>query len=148
MCWGSKTKTSFGLKIDSNKVPGLPTKEAHEHALALLVEECAKKFDAAKVRAAIATITVEWWDKIAPRPTTGEVNTVVVDGTAIYSGLTVGTVCKVAWRGKLFRSAFCHEILHVVGRALLGDDDPNHQNALLWQELEPAANARLAAEQL
>lgn len=148
MCWRSKTKTSFGLKIDSNKVPGLPTAGVYERALALLVEECAKKLDEAAVRRALSTVTVEWWDKIAPRPSTGELNTVVVSDDAVYSGLTVGSTCKVAWRGKLYRSAFCHEILHVVGASVLGDADPNHQSAILWKEFEPAANMRLVAEQL
>jgi hypothetical protein len=148
MCWNSKTKTSFGLKINDNKVPGLPTKETYERALVLFVEECAKKFDEVKVRQALSSVTVEWWDKIAPRPSTGEINTVVVDNNMVYSGLTVGTLCKVAWRGKLWRSAFCHELLHIIGRALLGSDDPMHVNNLLWKELEPATNLRLSAEQL
>lgn len=134
--------------MDANKVPGLPAPATYERALTILVEECAKKFDLPVVAKAVSSVTVEWWDRIAPRPSTGELNTVVVDGDAVYSGLTVGTTCKVAWRGKLSRSAFCHEILHVVGAAALGDADPNHGNALLWKELEPAANARLAAEQL
>jgi hypothetical protein len=148
MCWSSKTKTSLGLKIDYNKVPGLPSKEAHERALTLFIEECAKKFDEAKVRQALSSIIIEWWDKVAPRPSTGELNTVVVDNGAVYSGLTIGTLCKVAWRGKMSRSALCHELLHVVGRALLGIDDPYHENPLLWITLESAANNRLASEQL
>jgi hypothetical protein len=110
--------------------------------------EIDKKFDEVKVRQALSSVTVEWWDKIAPRPSTGEINTVVVDNNMVYSGLTVGTLCKVAWRGKLWRSAFCHELLHIIGRALLGSDDPMHVNNLLWKELEPATNLRLSAEQL
>ena len=148
MCWTSKTKTSFGLKINYNKIPGLPSQELHERALTLFIEECAKKFDEIKVRKAVASITVEWWDKIAPRPSTGELNTVVVDNGVLYSGLTIGTLCKVAWRGKFWRSAFCHELLHVVGYVVLGVDDPNHQNSLLWSDLDDVINNRLLAEQL
>lgn len=148
MCWSRKIKTSFGLKIDYNKVPALPSQEAHERALALLIEECAKKLDETKVRKAVSTITVQWWNQVAPRPSTGELNTVVVDNDMIYSGLTVGRLCMVAWRGKMWRSAFCHELLHVIAWEALGDPDPNHQNDLLWKELEAAANARLSAEQL
>jgi hypothetical protein len=141
-------KTSFGLKVNTNKVPGLPTIAIYECALSLLVEECAKRFDVNAVKRAVSSITVEWWDKIAPRPSTGELDTVVVDDDNVYSGLTVGTICKVAWRGKLSRSAFCHEILHVVGAVVLGDLDPYHKNGLLWNELEPAINGRLALKQL
>lgn len=148
MCWNSKTKTSFGTKIDYNKVPGLPSQAVHERALTMLVEECAKKYDEAAVRKALSSITIEWWNVIAPRPSTGELGTVVVDDGAIYSGLTIGTLCKVAWRGKLWRSAFCHELLHVIGYALFGVDDPEHQDDRLWKELETAANLRLSGEQL
>jgi hypothetical protein len=143
MCWRSKTKTSYGLKIYNNNVPGLPTKEAHEHGIALFIEECSKKFDSAKVRSAVASISLEWWDRIAPRPSTGELNTVVVDNGSVYSGLTVGTTCKVAWRGKLSRSAFAHEMLHVVGNAVTGLGDPDHKDPVLWTELEPAITGRL-----
>jgi len=148
MCWSSKLKTSLGLKVNANKVPGLPTLASYERALAILIEECAKRLDPSAVSKAVSSVTVEWWDKIAPRPSTGVLDTVVVDGDAIYSGLTIGTVCKVAWRGKFYRSAFCHEILHVVGAVALNDADPGHVNNLLWKELESAANGRLAAEQL
>ena len=149
MCWNKKTETSFGLKIDFRKLPGLPSKDTHERALTMFVEECAKKFDETKVRQALSAITVEWWNDIAPSPSTGALSTVVVNNGAVYSGLTIGTkLCKVAWRGKLWRSAFFHELLHVVATVILGTDDPNHQNTLVWKDLEPAANARLVAEQL
>lgn len=143
-----KTRTSYGLKINSNGVPGLPTKEAHEHALALFIEECSKTFDGEKVREAVAPIILEWWDKIAPRPSTGELNTVVVVDGAVYSGLTRGVTCMVAWRGKLSRSAFVHELLHVVGWKVLGHSDPDHLDAVLWHYLEPAINGRLLSHAL
>lgn len=148
MCWTSKTKTSFGLKINYNKVPGIPGRETHERVLTLLVEECAKKYDEATVRKALSSVTVEWWNVIAPRPSTGELNTVVVYNDSIYSGLTIGTLCKVAWRGKFWRSAFCHELLHVIGYALFGVDDPDHLDDRLWKELDTSANLRLSGEQL
>lgn len=149
MCWRRKIKTSFGLRIDANNVPGLPTKEAHEHALTIFVEGCSRHFDEAVVREAVSGITVEWWDKIAPRPSTGELNTVVAPkGGGLYSGLTIGSLCMIAWRGRLWRSAFCHELLHVVDFTATGVSDPYHANAVLWSELEPELNRRLLERDL
>jgi hypothetical protein len=147
MCW-SKIKTSFGLKVDNNKVPGLPGKDIYERALTLFVEESVKKMSEIEVRKALSTVTVEWWDKIAPRPSTGEVDTVVVYNDLVYSGLALGDLCKIAWRGKLWRSAFCHELLHVIGGKIFGTEDPEHSNILLWKELEPAINLRLSNEKI
>lgn len=135
--------TVFGLKVDGNGVPGLPTKEAHEQAVSLFVDECAKVFDRGVVCDALRHVVVEWWDKVSPRPSTGILDTVVVDCGCVYSGVTSGNLCKVAWRGRISRSAFCHELLHIVGRACLGGDDSWHSNTLLWAEIEMSANRSL-----
>ena len=137
MCF--KKKTEQGTKIDRRKIPGLPSDADHTKAINTFVEECAKIFDRQKVEAAVKTITIEWWNNIAPSPSTGVLNTVVVDNDQLYSGLTVGTICKVAWRGKLFRSAFAHEMLHVIGQNILNDGDANHQNQNLWN-IESSVN--------
>jgi len=143
-----KERTSFGLRIDRNRVPGLPTRKAHEDALTVFVDECAKVFDEAEVRRILSLVTVEWWDRIATQPSTGELNTVVVDGNRVYSGLAVGRMCKVAWRGRLWRSAFCHELLHIVGAEILGVPDLLHCDDTLWKILEPTINRRLSSAQL
>jgi len=148
MCWSRKVKTSSGLVIKPNNVPSLPSLETYNRALTFFIEECAKVFDKAAVEKSLSTITVEWWDKIAPRPSTGELNTVVVYDDVIYSGLTIGTLCLVAWRGKLSRSAFIHELLHVIGCDIIGEADPEHLNDLLWKQLERDINARLSANQI
>jgi len=148
MCWSRKTKTAFGVSIAANKVPGLPQQAAHDRALAVLVEECARHMDEAAVKKSLDGVTVEWWDRIAPRPSTGELNTVVVHEDQVYSGLTIGRTCKVAWRGKIHRSAFCHELLHVVAGAVLGDPDPTHSNDLLWKIIDKAARGRLIEEDI
>lgn len=147
MCWIKTTKTSTGLKINENGVPGLPGVEKYERALAIFTEECAKHFSEVEVQKAISSITIEWWDKVAPSPSTGLLNTVVVFEKAVYSGLTVGSTCKVAWRGKLFRSAFAHELLHIVGLNLLNDGDAAHTNSLLWTT-ESVINTLLEQEDL
>lgn len=146
MCWGKKTKTESGVKISANKVPGLPTQADYDHALVVLVEECAKHMDKSAVQKALNGITIEWWDRVAPRPSTGELNTVVVHGNQVYSGLTLGSMCKVAWRGKIYRSAFCHELLHIIGGEVLGDSDPSHSNDLLWKTINEQTNTRLKKE--
>jgi hypothetical protein len=133
MCFSKKIKTLYGCKIDRRKIPGLPTDSAHEQAIQILVDKFAEKFKLEDVRATLGKITMEWWNDIAPRPSTGELNTVVVHNGQIYSGLTVGSVCKVAWRGKLYRSAFAHEIAHQVSWKLFSDWDENHKNGLLWE---------------
>ena len=146
MLWRKKVKTSFGLKIIENGVPALPNVKIYERALTIFIEECVKRFDEIAVRHALSKAVVEWWDKIAPSINTGELNTVVVDDGQVYSGLAIGNFCKVAWRGRLHRSAFCHELLHVVGLQLFGID-PFHQNGLLWS-LERSINALLEKERL
>jgi hypothetical protein len=148
MCWSKKTTTQAGVKVDANKVPGLPAQTAYDRALAILLEECVKHFGADPSKKALDGVTIEWWDRIAPSPSTGGLNTVVVDNNQIYSGLTVGRTCKVAWRGKIYRSAFCHELLHVVSEAILGDPDAEHANDLLWKVIDRDARARLTTEDI
>ena len=104
--------------------------------------------DGPAAKKALNGVTVEWWDKIAPRPSTGELNTVVVSNNQVYSGLTIGKTCLVAWRGKIYRSAFCHELLHVIAREVLGDADPSHSNDLLWKVITKEANTRLTKEDI
>ena len=132
MCFSRKTTVSVGTKIDRRKISGLPTDEVHTKALTIFIDECSKIFDRSKVETSVKSITVEWWNDVAPSPSTGVLNTVVVDNGQVYSGLTVGTLCKVAWRGKLFRSAFAHEMLHIIGRNLLNNEDAGHQEKSLW----------------
>jgi len=150
MCWRSKTKTSFGLKIDWNKVPGLPSKEMHERALTLLVTKCVEQGLQEKVvTSALSRVTVQWWNVMAPSPSTGILNTVVVGPNGVlYSGLTTGNHCDVAWRGSLARSAFIHELLHRIGLTTGIGGDPDHLSKLLWIEIEPSVNQCLSVEHL
>ncbi|MFA5048419.1 MAG: hypothetical protein WC516_05360 [Patescibacteria group bacterium] len=140
MCF--KKKTSQGIKIDRRKVPGLPVDEDFSKAIDIFIEECSKTLDRQKVETSIKKITIEWWNDIAPSPSTGVLNTVVVYCDQIYSGLTTGNLCRVAWRGKLYRSAFAHEILHVVGQDVLNDSDGDHNNRQLW-DIELLINQKL-----
>lgn len=132
MCFSKKIKTLYGCKIDRRKIPGLPSDQVHEKALKIFIDEFAERFKLEDVEATISKITVEWWNDVAPSPSTGVLNTVVVDNGQVYSGLTVDPVCKVAWRGKISRSAFAHELAHIIGGKLLNDWDINHNNPLLW----------------
>jgi hypothetical protein len=144
MCFSRKPKTSQGVKIDRRKIPGLPSDEDHSKALDIFITECVKHFDYSKVQDIVKLVTIEWWNDIAPSPSTGKLNTVVVHNGQVYSGLTVSTtLCKVAWRGKIHRSAFVHEFLHIVNWSILGDSDPNHTNDVL-RSLEVAINAKLS----
>jgi len=147
MCF-RKPKTSQGLKIDRRKIPGLPSDDDHSNALKIFVDECKKQFDENKVRDTVKVVTIEWWNNIAPRPSTGELNTVVVHNDQIYSGITISTtLCKVAWRGRIFRSAFVHELLHIISWAILNDPNSEHSNQSL-QDLEISINKKLSEENL
>lgn len=136
MCFSKKVKTSYGCKIDRRKIPGLPNDSAHDRAIQILVDIFGQRFKLEDVRTTIGKITVEWWNDIAPSPSTGKLNTVVAHDGQVYSGLTVGTTCKVAWRGKIYRSTFAHEIAHVIGGLLLNDWDADHNNNLLWDAVK------------
>ena len=144
----SNIETLFGLKIYENKVPGLPDLETYNYILKLFVEDCSKKFNEKNICKAISKIKLEWWDKIAPKYSTGELDTVVVYDKKIYSGLTIGNECKVAWRGKIYRSAFFHEILHVIYKELFGVIDPFHLNIPFWKEFEYNINNKLILENI
>lgn len=145
MCF--KKKTTQGVKIDRRKIPGLPSDDDHSKAINIVIDECTKVFDKQKVEESIKKITIEWWNDIAPSPSTGILNTVVVYNDQIFSGLNIGNLCKVAWRGKMFRSAFAHEILHVIGQDILNDPDGDHNNQQLI-DLERSINVALTSVNL
>jgi hypothetical protein len=149
MCFNKKIKLSCGCKIDKRKIFCLPSVSEYEQTIEVIIDECVKSLSATpdKIKQVLSNITIEWWNDIAPRPSTGELSTVVVDNDVVYSGLTIGNLCKVAWRGKLSRSAFAHEILHVIGRVILSDENANHQNTLLLN-LEISINQKLTDKNL
>jgi hypothetical protein len=144
MCWKKKAKLKCGCTLNRRKIAGLPSDQDHDAALNVLIDECKKKLMSENLLLSVLKkITIEWWDNTAHSPSTGELKTVVAYNGQVYSGLTVGYLCMVAWRGKLYRSAFIHEILHVIGGDILNDPDPNHQNQTL-KELECTTNGILA----
>jgi len=144
MCWRKKITLKCGCTLDKRKIAGLPTDQNHNAALDIFIDECKNKLMSENLLLAVLKkITIEWWNDIAPSPSTGVLNTVVTYGDQVYSGLTTDHLCRVAWRGKLYRSAFVHELLHVIGGDILGDPDPNHQNQTL-KDLEGSINSRLA----
>jgi len=141
MCFSSKSKTSYGCLIDRRKIPGLPSDLNHETALGIFVSSCSGVFEEAKVREALKGATIEWWNDIAPSPSTGQLNTVVVWNGQLFSGLNVGSVCKVAWRGKMWRSALYHELVHLVAERIGGNGDADHKNPALWAIETAAVNS-------
>jgi hypothetical protein len=141
MWFKKKIKLDFNIILYPNNVPGLPNTILHNNVLSLFVDFCTAKYgDGAKVLKALRGVSIEWWDKIAPGPFTGNLNTVVVYNGRIYSGLNIGKECKVAWRGAFSRSALAHELLHVINYSLNNELDPYHLNKELW-ELEEEFNA-------
>jgi len=145
--FGELPETSQGCKIDRRGIPGLPSNSEHSKALDILIYSGRKYFNEVQIRDTLKLITIEWWNTIATNPSTGQLNTVVIYDGYPYSGLTIGNLCKIAWRGKLFRSAFIHEILHVMGTRILGDPNPNHTNETLYN-VEIEANKKLFEQNL
>lgn len=145
MCF--KKKTTQGVKIDRRKIPGLPTDDEHSKVIDFIIEICSKSFDRQQVEESIKKITIEWWSDIAPSPSTGNLSTVVVYNDFIYNGLTIGNTCKVAWKGKIYRSAFVHEIMHVIGADILNDPNADHSNQQLLS-IEREINSKLSSENL
>lgn len=125
--------SKFSVVFRGNNVPSVPGIDTLDKALSSFVEKCDESFGVGKCLSAVSGVTVVWWDKIAPRASTGELGTTVVYNGVAYSGLTTrdGT-CRVAWRGKLFRSAFSHELMHVVSGRILGDWDEEHKIEKVW----------------
>lgn len=145
MCF--KKKTTQGVKIDRRKIPGLPTDEEHSKVIDFIIEICSKSFDRQQVEESVKKITIEWWSDISPSPSTGVLNTVVIYNDLIYNGLTIGNLCKVAWKGKIYRSAFVHEIMHVIGADILNDINADHTNQQLLS-IEREINSKLSSENL
>lgn len=136
--------SKFNIVFRGNNVPSVPSVYHLEKALAEFITVCDKSFGVNKCYNALSGITIIWWDKIVPRPVTGELNTAVVYNGIAYSGLTTRDgVCRVAWRGKIFRSAFIHELMHVVAGKLIGDWDENHKIEKVWA-VEEEVNKVLA----
>lgn len=147
MCF--KKKLNYGVRLNKRKVPNLPSDMDFNRALNIFVDEVSKEYDEDNVKKALNKAVIEWWDYVAPSPSTGNLSTVVIDEDKAYSGLTKGKTCKVAWRGKLWRSAFAHELLHIICIALVQTDgDPNHSNDRLWKVLEVRINKKLQEEAL
>lgn len=140
MCF--KAKLSNGTKIDRRKIAGLPSDEKHLIAINLVIEECGRTIDIEKVKTILSGVVIEWWNDVYPSPSSGVLNTVVVDKDNLYSGLTIGDTCKVAWRGKINRTALVHELLHIIGRDIISDDNASHSNEVL-NKLEATINYRL-----
>lgn len=129
--------------VVSGNTPGAPLPADVDKAIGIYVSVCAKRYTEAKCLAAIKPVVLEWSGVIAPSPSTGALNTVVVLNGTLYSGATVGISVRVAWRGKISRSALIHELGHVVGTYILGDPNGDHTNTEL-KALEDEANAEVA----
>lgn len=142
MCFKKRDKLNYGIQVDRRKIPGLPSIDDCNIAIELLIGN----FTLSSIQNSLKNLTIEWWNDFAPSPSTGIINSVVVNNDMVYSGLTIGNICKVAWRGKIFRSAFIHEILHYIG-LVLGDGDPEHKNTKLW-DVERIVNKLLAEKNI
>lgn len=135
-------------KIVSGNTPGAPMPSAVDKALGIFVMECNRIFKRPPAcKKALSGVTLEWSGVIAPSPSTGVLYTVVVYKGVLYSGVTVGLYIRVAWRGKISRSAFAHELGHVIGQVLLGDGDAGHTSTQL-KLLETETNKKLIKEGL
>lgn len=146
MCFRKKDKLNFGIQVDRRKIPGLPSINDCNTAIELLLANFTLA-NTTLIQNVFKNLTIEWWNDFAPSPSTGIINSVVVDNDMVYSGLTTGNICKVAWRGKIFRSAFIHEILHFIGVVVLGDGDAEHKNVKLW-EIENIVNKLLTEKNI
>lgn len=126
--------TKYGIVILGNKTPGIPSIQRIDKALDIFVKHCKTLFPEEKCLLVLKNIKIEWWGVIAPSPSTGSLSTVVVYQGQIYSGLaTLGDYkARVAWRGLIGRSAFAHEIIHLVGYFATGDPDGEHKKAEWW----------------
>lgn len=124
--------TAYGLKIERNKIKGLPSLDDHNKALSIFIDECVNRGLKEKdVLDVLKKLTVQWWDYKYTN-SQGINMTVVKYYDGYYSGATVGNLSMVAWRGSIAASAFHHEIMHPVGRKLLNDEDPDHNNDFMW----------------
>lgn len=136
------SSSKYISKIISGNTPGAPAPDVVDKAVSIFVKVCNEKLSVGTCAAAIKDVELAWSGVVAPSPTTGVLNTVVVYQGNLYSGLTVGNKVMVAWRGKISRSALAHELCHVVGVGILGDPNKDHTNQLL-AELEQSTNQAL-----
>lgn len=139
----------YGTTLLGNNTPNAPGLVDTEKALEIVQRHCAEVFTASDCKEAISKMTVEWWGVMAHTPSTGAVMTIVPDNGDIYAGLTTYDFkVRVAWRGKFYRSAFAHEIIHVVAIVATGDGDALHTNTEWWIDLVGKMKEEMKAQNL
>lgn len=93
-------------------------------------------------------VKIEWSDKVCPEYSTGNLNTCVdIGDKQIYNGIQAGATMKVAWRGKVYRTALVHELVHYFGKLFDGRPDPSHRIPEYWK-CEQLVNMRLKERNL
>ena len=127
--WNKKIKLSCGLKIDENKVKGLPSKEIYEVCLSLMHDEFDHVFDFNT----LSGWTLQWGDTLYKNGD-GYITLVVSPLGHLCNGSTGGHTCKVAWRGCLHKSAFVHELIHALLKEAGGDLDADHDKKNIWDK--------------
>jgi len=125
--------SKYDFSVYNNNTPGVPQKEEILAALDKTMLSC-NIFVGKPCDAAINGYTLEWWGVVAVSPSTGVLTTVVIYGDKLYSGLTTfnDSTIRVAWRGRIHRSAFVHEIAHLVGIEAFSVEDREHTLDKLW----------------
>jgi hypothetical protein len=120
----------YGIKQDKS-VPYVTTQTDIHKGVNIIVDGFAECFEK-RVDQYFDGVIFKFSDEIAPSPSTGILNTVVKYNNAVGSGFQIGKTMLVAWRGKLFRSAVAHELMHYLGRVIDSAPDPNHQIIKYW----------------
>lgn len=124
-------RLNYGVLLDRNGVENLASAEKHNNVLDVFFNEASKLAGKGYVLDSLFKTTIQWWDHLAPSPSTGKLETVVTYNGKLYAGLNFeGGLCMVAWKGKFYQSALVHEVSHVLARDVFNDQD--HYTRPIW----------------
>lgn len=133
-----KIKLNCGLKIDNNKVKDLPTKEIYEAVMVVMCNELGLFFDLNN----LSDWVLQWGDSLYKDGNGYRTYVVSPIGNLCAGSTSGGHTCKVAWRGKIHKSAFIHELLHALSKETYKDLDASHSRKDVW-EFEKKINNKL-----
>lgn len=126
-----------GIEINKTKVPyALDLTRTRKH-YDDMAEVIATKLIACNLNISKADfngLRIIWSDAVAPSPSTGELNTVVMPGDGrLYNGFIDNKIIYIAWRGRVYRTALVHELIHYFLKLHNGNPDAEHKHKTAWQ---------------
>lgn len=125
-------RLKYGLEIYKKPVQYALKRTNTDTLMDIIYMELSKCDLGLDYQAILPTLKVKFCDYVAPSYSTGELNTVCELSDSIVSGHAPGKTVFVAWRGKVHRTSFAHEIMHQLMANSGFGPDYNHESKPYW----------------